>query len=374
MSYGQLVVINYIENNNFKRCDFAKKIGVSNATLSNYLNGKRHLPFEVSLLIQKIFLKGNADYIKRTCLDYDKMEHIRPALEYLSLNFYIDELGKLLNKIKEFHNFEELYSVYNFIYNYQCRTKSYSELLKDLKILYKEVKSDDLIALLTTVEANIYSLTREYKSLFRLAIDSEEMVEELPESFTKKSFKVRLYEVLAQAYLFNKNDIEKARYYANLIFSMKTCAKSEAYASYIVGTSYLFHNYAESYYHLSKSAKMYESLGLFDHQSIVEKQNIKMLENFWEIKLDELSDDLDESEKAHRLAKSGNTSSTLSILDGLQDSAFRTYYRALALDDDSLHFKALGIFMKEGDIFYARLPILELEKKENYKGIIKNLL
>lgn len=377
MGYSQLALINFIENHDMKRCEVADKIGIDNPTLSNHLNGKRHLPFEVSLFIQKILFNDSSDeYIRRVITEYEKMEHIRPGIEFLSLNFYLEEMRLILDKIREFHgkDFNELYTVYNFIYDYQIKAKSYEVLLSELKDIYKSVKSDDLICLLLTIEANIYGYLREYKSLFRLAQECELSINALSKDLMQKSLKVRVYETLARAYLFNKNDGDKSRHYSNLIFSLKICAKSEAYATYIIGTSYMFHNYAESAYHLTKSADMYNKIGLSGHGEIIKRQNLHLLETLWNKNLEYITEDMDDSEKAFRLAKLGESKSALELLDGLEDSAFRKYYRALATKDDSIHFEALGMFMKEGDYFYAQLPIIELEKKIQYKGIIKNLI
>ncbi|SET42909.1 hypothetical protein SAMN05216389_11142 [Oceanobacillus limi] len=374
MGQGKDLLLNFIDDHDYKRKTIAESVGVSCATLSNFLNGKRPLNFDVAFSIQNIFFKKDREFIRSVCLSYDKMEHVRPALEFLSINFLLDDLEKLLNKIEGYHGFEEVHSVYSFVLKYQRKLHSYEIILRDLKGLYSEVKSMDLTALLHTIEANIYSLTREYKSLFRVAEESRLLIENLERGFVKECFRIRMYEVLAQAHLFHNNDLEKSRKYAELIFSMKICAKSEAYASYIIGTSFMFQDYAESSFHLSESVKKYQELGLIAHRDTILNQNIKLLETTWSHRLDETDGFMDDSELAYRYAKRGDSDAALNLLDGLDETAFRVYYRALATEDYSLHLKSLGMFMKEGDMFYAQFPLKELSKKEEFKELIKNIL
>lgn len=374
MGNGINLLLNFIDNHNYKRKTIAETVGVNLATISNYLNGKRPLRFEVAFSIQNTFFNKDHEFIRSVCRSYDKMEHVRPALEFLSINYYITDLEQLLNRIESYSGFEEVHQVYSFILRYQKKSHPYEILLRELKKLYLVVKSCDLVALLHIIEANIYSLTREYKSLFRIASESENMINDLPNGFVKECLRVRQYEILAQAYLFHKNDLEESRKYAKYIISMNICAKSEAYASYILGTTYMFLDYAESSYYLSKSAEEYNDLGLYTHRDTIRNQNMKFVETTWNHRLEETDIHMSDSELAYRLAKRGDSEAALSILDKIDETAFRVYYRAIATGDYSLHLKSFFMFVKEGDMFYAQFPLKELEKSEEYRDFVKNIL
>lgn len=374
MLYSQRVIENYIDNHNMKKIDFSEVVGICYVKLTNFLNNERHLPFEDIYLIHKTFFKKDSSFIRNTCLEYDKIKHIKPALEFLSINYHLKDLGLLLNRLRSLHGENELYKVYSFIYKYQKKEESYEKLLQEVESILRRVKSKELITLLTTIKANIHGYLREYKTLFRIAKDCEKDVEELENGIIKEFLSIRVYEILSRAYLFNQNDGETARYYADLIISKKICAKSEAYATYIIGTSYMFQDFVESFFNLSESAQKYEDLGLSEHRDIIRNHNIKLVETFWGVNISNTDGDIDASEKAFRLAKLGESEDALAILDELEDSAFRTYYRAVALNDYDLFAKALGMFMKDGDYFYATLPKIELEKNEMYRSIIQNLI
>lgn len=372
MEGASMMLLNFMERNNFKQRNIAEPIKVSVPTISNFLKGERQLRFNAALSIQNIFFKNNTDFILNICKSYEKMEYIRPALEYLSANYHTDELEFLLDKIEDYQGFEEIHKTYSLVLEYQRKTKDEDELISDIKKMYHQIKSNDMSALLHIIEANIYGITREYKTLFRITQHVEELIEVVSDSFIKKSLTVRLYEVLAQAHLVSKGGEEKCRDYANLIISSKISAKFDAYAYYLIGTSYMFHNYEKSNKFLSESAKRYSEIGLHKLEDMILYRNIKNLETFWDKHLDD-TENLDTVEAAYRFAKRGEQDEVLAILDSIEETPFRVYYRALATNDNNLHIKALVMFIKEGDYLYAQMPLKELEKDEVYREIANNL-
>lgn len=372
MEGASMVLLNFMEKNNYKQQNIARPTKINAATLSNFLKGKRPLNFNSALAIQNLFFKTNTDFILNICKSYEKMEHIRPALEYLSANYHTNELKFLLDKVEDYQGFEEIHKTYSLVLNYQQKIKDENELISDIKKMYHQIKSNDMSALLHIIEANIYGITREYKTLFRITQHVEELIEEVSDSFIKKSLTVRLYEVLAQAHLVKKGGEEKCRDYANLIISSKISAKFDAYAYYLIGTSYMFHNYEKSNKFLLESANRYSEIGLHKLEDMILHRNIKNLETFWDKNLDE-TENLDTSEAAYRFAKRGEANESLAILDSIEETPFRVYYRALATNDNNLHIKALGMFIKEGDYLYAQMPLKELNKNEVYREIANNL-
>ncbi|MEH7458477.1 AimR family lysis-lysogeny pheromone receptor, partial [Bacillus sp. JJ1127] len=71
------------------------------------------------------------------------------------------------------------------------------------------------------------------------------------------------------------------------------------------------------------------------------------------------------AENAYLQIKLGNKKTAIAILEDLQKengflSSYQLYYLGLAKNDKNILIKSLESFEKEGNIFYARLPKIQL--------------
>lgn len=378
MTYEKLaptLLENIMQIHNFKQSHIAKPLGITVPTLSDFLRGKRPLKFGATLYLHNRFFKEDTRFIFEMFNSYQrKKDYIRPAIEYLSINYHLEELEKMLERIKDYDSFDDIYNVYSLVMEYSKGISDKEEMLKNIKRMCNEISDDesDLIALLYILEANIYGVNAEYKSLYRIADEVNYYIEQTEDEFVKKSLKSRLNEVICQSELFHKNNTNEARTIAIKIISENVCAKHVSYGYYIIGTSYMFQDYEKARENLIKSEILYKNSGHIGISKSI-RQNVYVLDSYWGVDIDNLYDDMDLSEKAHRLAKRGEEDKSLRILNDLPDTPFRNYYRGLASKDFNSYFKSLGQFIKQGGYFFAQLPLKELESNADFKPIAHSI-
>lgn len=349
-------------------------LGCSGSTISDYIGNVKELKFLTAIKSIDSLFDGDDTFIKKYCLESEKPENIKSSMEYLSTNRHLNELRSLIYRCDTLGVLKDWSDTYKIVLNMQSFGKSYDELLTDIQDARQTIKDIRLRTMLEIIEANVHHRLYESSSFSRLIRSAESKLADMKEDFLKKSLSVRVTELKSQEALFVKNDVKLAREYAKEIISSKTGTKFVADANNIIGTSYMYENMEKSLKYIEKSIKQLRKINCHEVADSYEYGTKRLIKTYWDEELTEEDPNIQKSELAFMLGKRGDKEQAVKILDSIDQTPFRLYYRGVAENDPMIHFRALGEFIRRNELFYAQLPFIELSKHKEYKEAVKNLL
>lgn len=211
---------------------------------------------------------------------------------------------------------------------------------------------------------NIYMMEALYN-------DVKNEIESIKKKFVKESFYARLFIIECSVNLHNMN-IGSLREKLFLMESALDPIKSLALLQ--IGNSYLFTSHEKA----NKLFKQGLELSSEKYQDQF-KRSINFNNILWD-KVDTYLEDGDISNKLFYYAKTGQKENALNVLksidvESLSDfsKGFNYYYQGLLFNDLELFYKSAQSFLKCGEKFYKKLPILELQKAGERDYIINAL-
>lgn len=356
----------------YKKSFAALKLGCNPGTITHYMNGKE-LKFDTALKTTFLF-DGNETFLKMYCSESAKIENIKPSLEFLSTNRYFNELRQVIFRCDSLNILNDWTDTYKIVLSFQQRSKSFEEILSEIYEAQERVKDKEMKILLKVLEANIYHNLFESTSFSRIIKTVEILISKLDDGYFKNSLTMRVIELKSQESLFVLFDLDSARDYAKTIISSKIGTKFVADAYNILGTSYLFENCKKSLKYMDKSIKILRGINCNNVADKYEFGNRRFIQTYWSENLFAETSKTETAEVAFMMAKRGESKQALELLNGMDITPFRMYYRAIAENNPMLHFQAMNEFSKRNLKFYAQLPYKELLKDENYREIAQNLM
>lgn len=359
--------------------EIAQAAGITKAALSNFKNGQSEPKFSVLLNIAKfLFKKDHVSVIKDWCLDLHLPGNIKYALEFLAINRQVDDLEKLIEKIrveKPNKDLLEWAEGYSLLAQY-LRGNDYVQVLSQIRFFVPKLIEMKVLSLITEVWCRHKLM--DYITMSTLVKELELSIEEIKDDFIRDSYRARLKEALAYVNLYKFDNKEIARKYAGEIILANVSPTLTANAAYLVGMSYLFDNYDLCLGNVLRYRELLEEAGREKEITIVDNNDLPFINNLWKKHTEQPETD-DISEKAHYEALMGNKELAVELLDEAIEkgglSGFKLYYKALATGDMSLFMQSLIIFVsKKGDKFYANLPYEHLKCDPVYKQMADLLL
>lgn len=372
---------NYIDSLDVKITwrQLANKIGIDPSAFSHLKKGKE-IGFTYLLKISQVLAGHKFDTVlKDWCLKLRKPQNIKYALEYLSINRFHEEMLILIDRVENESPSRELLDyvlIYKILHMHITR--------QDVGLIEKELRSYSAKNYETSILADIISIyckhsSREFESMCSLANAVEPSVNDIQDTYIRTCYQVRLKEIQASVYLYNRNDPLTARKYANEVISSNIGAKFAAHSYYIVGMSYLFEDYDECLNNIIEYKKICERLGCYNLVKIVENNDIPFVKSMWDKHTERpITEDI--SEIAHYEAKYGNKALALELLDKAIEesgslSGYKLYYKAIAANDKSLFLQSMVCFVnKAGDRFSAQLPYEHLKDDPTFKAVADMLM
>jgi hypothetical protein len=363
--------------------ELAAAIKSDPSTVSNYFNYETDFKFD-NLLISVRFLtqlRGlNEEDVMNVVIDElvktEKRQCIRFSMEYLSTSGNLTKLKEVIDSQmfapKENRDWAEAYKL---AYLYQIDELSGDSLLDALdeyrpKYLETKIFKEFLKLYAHTEKLNYQEFMKTTKKIEKMILSIKDK-----NTFIKESYLARLHELLANAYLYEKNDTKKARFYANnVINSPLLCASFKFNSYYIMGMSFLFEDYEECVKYLEtyiEQLKQYGKTRVGERIKYIKENDICFARIFWGKDLDKLNTN-DILERAHYECRYGDKLKAIKLLDDYDDKKdpFYLYYKGLATDDPRLLTESMMLFVKQGKKFFANLPKNELEKNPIYKDLI----
>jgi hypothetical protein len=365
---------NLLSESDMSLSELAEAISIPKSQLSAFFSsgGKKTIDFIYFIRAIRL-IKPNQEeqFMKSVCPCLLRPQNLRVAMEYAATFNYFD-LQRVLYDInvgmgRENKDFAEVYKIY---LDFQEKTKTNEELFGDLESYSPKFLETRLFKLI--IKCSLYYRERNYKEMHRCSTLLYKEVGQIKNEYLRESYMSRICDIIARTYLFYKNDVKKARFFAGALRNNEFSAKRKIHSLYIYGMSYFYEDYKTSLSYLEQYRDELKSIGNSDAASAIQNKEICFLKNHWD-EFDEFKSE-DPAELAHYYAKTGDPDKAIKILDDMEQlTPFQYYYKGLATNNPESLSISFVEFMKRGERFFATLPKNELDKYENY-GFFAELL
>jgi hypothetical protein len=364
-------ILNEMDKRDFKKYQLASAIGADHSLITKYFRYQTNLPFRSLLIAARLFY---GDAYKETLYNWrDEIESIvsyKQALEYASLNGDNRFLRYLLDNVPNWNrNAEKIAEVYELIYAMKTGKLTGPELSEAARS-FKNTPYEEVNVLLRVIESYGMFMEGRYTAMYETSRDLEKRIQTLSDGFLRECFMVRLSEMYTIGYL-QRNDVKKARYYANVVTQCSFADNLRSNAFYTLGMSYLYENKTDCITNLEKAYEILKSINAAEHLLSYALENIE----FAKVHFGEETNPVSVGNKAYVAALKGDVELTKSIIENESHTPFCTYFIGLASDDPDVLWNALGEFIETGDLYFAQLPKRRLaalgERKSALGAIVK---
>ncbi len=355
-----------IESGKSIRC-IEKQIGIAKGQISSYINSNGEKTIDFIYFLRAVrFLKPEyeKDYMKTICPKFKRLQNLRIAMEYASTFLHFDLQRELidinLGLGRENKNWAELYSI---VLDFQEKKVSCDEIKDLLENFHAKYLETEIMK--SILKCYIFYMKNNYKEMYKIASKIYERIGFIKNEFVRESFMSRVCDILSRCYLYFKNDVRKARYFAAGNLENEFAANRRVHSYYILALTYFFQDYEESLRYLELYRQELISLGDQNLADLVFNKDIAFLKNYWEV-FDDFQTN-DPSELAHFYIRKGENEKALNILNKMESlTPFQKYYKALAANDPKLLSESLADFLCSGNKFFANLPMKKLKNIETY--------
>lgn len=347
------------------RAELAKAIGSSKSLITGFFENHSELSFQQWILIIRYIKPEREDELVETLAEImisnDDKRNIRTMCEYASTHRKFSLLETLINSIQGSYiaanrDFSQLYELSS---RYQQRAVSNEDLLFELEAIQTKTVEGQIFA--NILKAHILYALKEYKTVFRIGKSVNDHLSKIKNPYLRDSYAGRMSEVLSQGYLFLRNDVKKARYYANNVLNSKyLCEAFKVHTLHLLGTSYLFESHAESVKWFEQYRDKLESYGRYDRADEVDECDIYFANVLWDKEGVTGFGSHDRLERAHYFAKQGDVETVEELCKGKEDDAFAMCYLGIVNNDPELLLKSMATFIGNGCKYFAELPKREL--------------
>jgi hypothetical protein len=383
------MIINDIEVNGATQKQYAHVAGVTEATITRFINQKANLGFDSILSIVKHKFPDSEEKIMIDYMLSQENQNARISLEYCMINRLPEIADHLIDKLNnsEYSINREWARVYEVE---RMRNKKELSPLEVIARVHKiDAKNDEMRILAKLLEVYATYDQSNYTYLKGLIIGLEQRIEDCKSIFMKRSFKLRLGQALSYIALYN-NEIDTCRHYANMIIENTDSPFFRATGYQTLGQSYLYENIEKSLSYLQQAINFYEKSNKEEHKKKVIR-NINFVKCFWNSTVNTCNIDTNnintikelEFQELGELAfyeiKSGNNHKAKELLDTIVLSeltdwvkGFHYYYMSMACSDNiDLYYNSVRFFHKSGDKFHIMLPLSELKRLGERESILK---
>lgn len=353
-----------------KKTELADAIGIHKAELSHFFGYRNELTFTTWILAIR-YLKPEKEreivaQLADAMIENEERKNCRQLMEYASTQRDFKLLEKLvttqMNAPKENKTWAQYYSV---ALKFQQRAESPENLLLEIDKL--KPYTNELAAFSSILKALVYYTMQEYKCMFRLAKFAEKQSSMIKDSFIRDCYLARVSEIFARGYLYLKNDVRKARFYANSVLNSKFLHSSyKVHIYHLLGTSYLFEDYDQCIQYFNIYRDLLKGGDSEDLAKEIEEKDIYFAKVLWD-RCDETANTSDPIEKMHYLARKGCVKDVENLSKEVScDDAFVLCYLGMAYKDPELLLLSMARFIETGDKFFAELPKREIEEHPAY--------
>jgi transcriptional regulator with XRE-family HTH domain len=360
----------------FSQDEIGKKVGLKRNTVSTFLSGSNETNFMSILKFAKLI--HPRDYIKaveRWATLHRKTENVKFALEFLSANRMFDTLREYINTLRNevSPKLFPILDAYSLMIEYQTIPLIEKDFIHKIENLKESVVESKFIKKM--LEVYYYNYFSVVNVTCEKIIEAERLLDNVEKNSLKALYEVKLNEMRATCYLFNEGNPLKSREFSERVFENIDFfgATYRANAYYKIGMSYFYESPDMCLINLRKAAKIYRECGEIGFAKNIEENEINFAKVYWGT-VSGIEEVAGTPSEAHYLIRIGRLDEAAIVISGLdQESPFTRYYKGLAENNPFLLLESLKIFRNNGNEFYAKLPLIELEKYPEASGLIKLL-
>ncbi|PEJ68709.1 hypothetical protein CN680_26165 [Bacillus pseudomycoides] len=372
-------VRNFIDSNNMVRNDLAIKIGISNMTLSNGLNGKFEMKFENFLkLLNEVYdnPKEIRLKIKKFAMKCTSDLNVKKSLFYCQAAGEYDSIQFLIRKHKENINLKKYVDVYE-LFNMRNRNEARGQKLIDLINKLNKTKDIDCKILVEMLLAVCMYDKGNYSAMLPYTDNAKNTLPKVTNDFIKQCMQFYFYERQAYVQLLNNNISESRRIANKVIESNFNALITKATALCCIGESYIFSGPEEV---LKGEKCILEAIDLLNEVSSAQQTRkyksfhttlaFLYIENGFNIDKIDFSK-IDKAEIAFYEAKYGDRELAIKLLNEIllengRLSGFQWYYYAYAKPEKRIEYlnNALLELAKNGNIYYMQAVREALTKEK----------
>ena len=179
------------------------------------------------------------------------------------------------------------------------------------------------------------------------------------ELFMKECFLHRIAEVLAPAFL-HLNNLNLARYYADLIINANICPKTVSDASYVLGMSFILEDQDKCIAYLQRSYDIAKTVG----DSVIETEsrlNLDFVKLYLNIKLDDTSDKALLNLEADRKCEI-NLKAVEEVMYQKGEEDLVTLFKACENGKKDVLHECFFKFFQQSNFFFSSFVAKELKK------------
>ncbi len=311
--------------------------------------------------INRALLNDDVEISDETMLEIaGTREYIMYALEYVSMHRLFPLSIKLINWVmnspevppEDREWMSEWGLMYKVSYHFQVRKIDEKELLNQLKSI--RPKTREMAIFRKFLKIYCINFLKKFEVSIHFCEELEQDIPLIEPGYIRSSFLFRLCEIYSFTYLCMPNNLEKARFFAHKTIEEASSTYYKANTYHYLGYSYMFDDYDKALQYFLIALDMLTTLKTEPTWKI--EINIIFLKNIWNAH-EACPETNDQSEIAHYLIKNGRKEEGLTILQGLEPSAFRYYYMWLATKKLNYLYKSVEKFKQHKDYFFLKKMI-----------------
>ncbi|MBW3111941.1 AimR family lysis-lysogeny pheromone receptor [Bacillus sp. MCCB 382] len=365
---------NLLSESDMSLSEIADAIGIPKSQLSAYFTskGKKTIDFVYLLRAVRVIKPDYEEaFMKAICPCFLRPRNLRAAMEYASTFNYFD-LQRVLYEVnvvlgRENKDFAEIYLIY---LDFQEGKVDKEEILARVNLYTPKCYETEIMKVI--ILCSLYYVKKDYKMVYKLSYNLDELVGKIKTEYIRESYMSRACDLIARSYLYYKNDVKKARFFATSLMKNEFSAYRRIHADYIMSISYFYEDYQLCMNYMKKYKRSLIETGNVVLAEELDNKEIPFVKNHWNKNKSIVSNDM--AEVAHFHAKNGNKEEALNVLKAMEPlTPFQLYYKGIVLNDPQVLSLSFVEFMKLGNRFFANLPKNELKKYENY-GFFAELL
>lgn len=364
------------------------------ATLSGYSSGsalKKVLKdekkeFEKFSSIIKIVTELFKGQIKQIMTDYAltldvKKQNARYMLEYCEMSTFYDIKEELINRMINCGNAysEEWARVYQTESLYSQKKIGLGEAVTRFSSI--NPKSPETKAAIEIYKSYCYLAEQQFEMIYHSILTLDTHIAEIKEPYIKNTFHGR-YLLLMTEHHSRKDELEKARECCQEILENNSMDLYKCWAYMHLGNTYIVESYDKSYEYLKKGIEISDS----KHRNINTnlKRSMNFLCNVWNENPTYLDLKSTASTDVHEIAfyyinKGQKTEAEKTLnkvnLDEMSfnSKGFHFYLRGLLTNNIDFYAESLINFKQSGDLYFRKLPLLEMKKLNIPDSVIRAL-
>lgn len=366
-------VCNTIEDHDYLTYNMvAEMIDGTKDDMSKFHTNKRQLSFRKFLRMSYVLHPDDQkEVFDGWCLRFNTTEAIKQSFEYASITRNKELLKTLIDKYSDDNSLSKHVAIYTILHDFYTNKIGAKDLISRLDKV-GQLKGE-LVILSDIIKCYNYYSIENYSLMLATAKEAEKEINKLGDRqlFIKECYLHRIAEVIGHVSR-HLNDIESARFYANLIINADICAKTVAGAYYILGMTYLPEDEEKAIKYLQTRYDITKTLGEQDIENNA-RRDLDFAKLYLNIQLDADADPI-----LLRLQNNEGSEFELKLIREAVfqqgDDEFLVFLCAIAKNSLEKMHECRKYFFKQGNYFFTSMAAREAKKLGESSALIEEFI